>query len=312
MGVLLCILSAACYATLGVFGKLCFDTGMGVLTLLTLRFGMAAVGFGALTAVVHRRGTARPPLERRAAVTALGLGCVGFSAQSGLYFGALDHIDLSLLSLLLYTYPAFVTIAAVTLGREVLTRRRVTALTAASAGVALVLIGAGGVGADALGIAMAVGAALVYTTYILVADGVIDDVPPLPFSTLIMTGAFTTLLAAGLVSGSLELGFDAAGWGWLAAMSICSTIVPVLAFFAGMRRVGPSNTSILSTFEPPVTVLLAFLVFSERLGALQLVGGVLVLSAVVLLQSSVRGAERARAAAVAVPLAERLPQPVPG
>ncbi|WP_354700188.1 hypothetical protein DSM112329_00452 [Paraconexibacter sp. AEG42_29] len=311
-GVLLCLLSAVGYATLGVFGKLCYDADVGVLTLLTIRFGLAAAGFAVLTRAVERRSPPRAPLGRHVVLTALGMGALGFSVQSGLYFGALGHIDLSLLSLLLYTYPAFVTIAAVALGREVVTRRRVIALTAASAGVALVLIGAGGSDADAIGVAMAVGAALVYTTYILIADGVIDDAPPLPFSTLIMTGAFATLLVAALVSGELDFGFAPEAWGWLAAMAVCSTIVPVLAFFAGLRHVGPSNASILSTCEPPVTVLLALLVFGERLGPVQLAGGALVVSAVVLLQAAVRRETAAPAPVPAPAAADRVPHLIPG
>jgi drug/metabolite transporter (DMT)-like permease len=311
MGVLLCLISAAGFATLGVFGKLAYDADVGVLTLLTVRFGMAALGFGLLTAlapVVQRRPRVR--MERRVALTALGLGCVGYTAQAGLYFGALEHVDLSLLSLLLYTYPAFVTVAAIALRRERVDRRRVTALTAASSGVALVLIGAGGGSADAIGIAMGVGAAVAYTTYILVADGVIADAPPLAFSAVITTGAFLTFLVVSVATGSLDLGFAPAGWGWLGAMAVLSTIVPVLGFFAGLRRVGPSSASILSTFEPPVTVLLAFLVFSERLGAVQLAGGALVLSAVVLLQA---GGRRQRVAAPVTVLApERVPHPIPG
>ena len=52
-------------------------------------------------------------------------------------------------------------------------------------------------------------------------------------------------------------------------------------FFAGLRRVGPTNASILSTVEPLATVVLAFLVFGETLGALQLAGGTLVLAAAI-------------------------------
>jgi drug/metabolite transporter (DMT)-like permease len=51
-------------------------------------------------------------------------------------------------------------------------------------------------------------------------------------------------------------------------------------FFAGLRRVGPSTASILATGEPLVTVVLAFAVFGESLGPLQLAGGALVLGAV--------------------------------
>lgn len=305
-GVLLCLLSAAGYATLGVFGKLSYDAGVGAMTLLTLRFGMTSMAFGVLQLIRTRR-TAGPRvaerMSRRVVRVALAMGAVGFAAQSGLYFAALDHIDLSLLSLLLYTYPALVTVAAVALGREVLTRVRVTALGAASAGVALVLVGAGGSGADAAGIALALGAAGVYTTYILVADAVIDAAPPVPFGGLIMTGAFASVGLATVLSGSLDLRFDAIGWLWIAALALCATVVPVIAFFAGLRRVGPSNASILSTCEPPITVVLAALVFGEHLGPLQLAGGALVLSAVVLLQSAVReDADPADAPPVAEPV----------
>ena len=67
-------------------------------------------------------------------------------------------------------------------------------------------------------------------------------------------------------------------------IALVSTVVAVSAFFAGLRRVGPSEAAILSTFEPPVTVALAFAVLGERLAPAQLAGGALVLAAVVVLQ----------------------------
>jgi drug/metabolite transporter (DMT)-like permease len=305
MGLLLCVLSAACFAALGVFGKLAYDADVGILTLLTVRFAMAAAGFGVLTLVVPG---ARVRMDRRLVLIAFALGSVGYAAQAGLFFAALEHVDVSLLSLLLYTYPAFVTVAAILLGRDHVTPRRMAALAAASAGVALVLVGAGSGTADAVGVTMGVGAALTYTAYILVADTVIQDAPPIAFSAVIAAGAFFTFSVISLVSGRLNLDFEPAGWGWLACIAVVSTIVAVLAFFAGLRRVGPSNASIISTVEPPVTVLLAFVVFGERLGAVQLLGGVLVLSAVVVLQAG-SSAELKRPERR--PL-EASPQPVPG
>ena len=46
---------------------------------------------------------------------------------------------------------------------------------------------------------------------------------------------------------------------------------------------GPTTASILATVEPLVTVVLAFLVFGETLGPVQIAGGALVVSAVVVL-----------------------------
>jgi drug/metabolite transporter (DMT)-like permease len=77
----------------------------------------------------------------------------------------------------------------------------------------------------------------------------------------------------------------ATGWGWLLSLAVVSTVVAVSLFFAGLKRVGPTSAAILSTAEPVVTVILAFLVFGELLGPLQLLGGALVIVAVLVLAS---------------------------
>jgi drug/metabolite transporter (DMT)-like permease len=97
-----------------------------------------------------------------------------------------------------------------------------------------------------------------------------------------------TLSIAGLVRGSLRLGFEPAGWAWIAALGLGSTVVAISAFMAGLNLVGPATAAIASTVEPVVTVVLAMAFFAERLGPVQVVGGGLVLTAVVLLAAKVR------------------------
>ena len=277
LGAALCLGSAAAFAGMGVFGKLAFDAGVGVLTLLFVRFAIAAPVFW--LAVVSRRALAGTP--PRTVLIGLALGAVGYAAQAGLFFAALTRLDVSLLSLLIYTYPTFVTVAAIALGGETPSRRRIGALLVSSGGVALVLAGAGSAGFDALGAAMAVAAALTYTAYILVCDTV--RLEALPLSALVTTGAAVTFGFTAVATGSLDTGFETEGWLWLGMIAAVSTVAAIALFFAGLRRVGPSMAAILSTVEPPVTVALAFMVFGEALTAVQLLGGVLVLAAIVAL-----------------------------
>ena len=75
-----------------------------------------------------------------------------------------------------------------------------------------------------------------------------------------------TFLLVSVPSGGPELAFAAEGWGWLAAIALVSTVAAVIAFFAGLERVGPSAAAILSTLEPVVTVGLAAAAFGESLG----------------------------------------------
>jgi drug/metabolite transporter (DMT)-like permease len=284
-GAALCLVSAAGFGAMAIFGKLAYDAGVTVLTLLFVRFALAGAVFGGLL-VVHRALWVRG-LGRRQLAIGLGLGAV-YALQAGLYFAALDRLDASLLALLLYTYPAWVTLAAFGIGRERPTRRRIVALALSSAGLVVVLAGAGGGGVDALGVALALGAAFAYTGYILVSDG--SEVVNAPFllSALVCGGATAIFALAGVVGGAVDTGFEAEGWLWLGLIALVSTVLPISTFFAGLARVGPSTASILSTLEPVVTVTLAYLAFSERLTLPQLGGAALVVAAAAMLAMPAR------------------------
>ena len=59
--------------------------------------------------------------------------------------------------------------------------------------------------------------------------------------------------------------------------------MPIVFFFAGMRRLGAGDASTLSTFEPVVTLLLAYCFLGETLQSVQALGAALVVLAVVIL-----------------------------
>jgi drug/metabolite transporter (DMT)-like permease len=228
-------------------------------------------------------------LSRRDLGLALALGAVAYSAQAGAYFAALQRLDASLLSLLVYTFPAMVTVAAIALGRDRANRRTAAALVLASAGLCLVLAGAGAGALDLLGTLLGVSAAVIYSAYVLTSAGIAERVGPLVLGALVCTGAATTLTLGSAAAGDLHPGdVSAAGFGWLAGIAAVSTVGAVGLFFAGLQRVGPTTASILSTAEPLTTVLLAFLAFGESLGPVQLAGGALVLGAVLVLSAPAR------------------------
>ena len=276
-GVLLCLASAAAFGAMGIFGKLAYAEGATIGTLLAARFVLAAALFWLVAACAKSAGRLRA-LPRRDAAIGLALGAVGYSAQAGGYFAALDRLDASLLSLLVYTFPSIVVVSAIALGRERASRRTGIALALVSTGLVLVLAGAAAGALDPAGTALGLAAAVVYSAYVLSSEGVAARIGPLALSTLVCTGAAATLTLGGALAGNLDPGaVSAAGYGWLAGLAVVSTVGAVGLFFAGLQRVGPSAAAILSTLEPVVTVGLAFLAFGESLAAVQLAGGALVL-----------------------------------
>jgi drug/metabolite transporter (DMT)-like permease len=310
-GVVLCLLAAAGFGAMAIFAKLAYRAGFDATSLLLVRFILAAA---ILWAVVAIRRPARPTL--RTVLTATALGAVGYAVQAATFFLALERIDASLASLLLYVYPALVLVGAILLGRERATRRRVIALTLASAGTVLVLAGGASGALDPTGVALALGAAVSYTGYILFADRTVGTADPVLLVALIMTSAAVVVGLFDLATGGPHLAHIApSGWASVAGVAIVSTVLPVIAFLLGMQRIGPATASIVSTVEPVITVALAMVVFGEQLAPVQVLGGAAVLSAVALvnLRRRVRSVHGAPAlTAPAAPAGALASQPARG
>ena len=295
VGPALCLASAALFGAMPIFGRFAYEAGVSPSALLLVRFSLAALlltmlllarpGLRRIAADAHPSGPPGRPTMSRAwtVVVAFGLGAVGYAAQAGLYFSALQRLDASLVSLILYTYPVLVTGAAVLLGRDRLNRWRSVALLTACGGILLVLLGSGSMHLQPVGALLAFGSAVVYTSYILVSDTVVQRLAPVALAAVVMTGAAATLAVKALLTG-VDLTFGWRGWFWLACIAVVSTVLAMVTFFAGLRRTGASAAGILSTLEPVVTSALAALTLGESLSLVQVLGGVLVLSSAGILQ----------------------------
>jgi drug/metabolite transporter (DMT)-like permease len=302
-GLAACLVSATGFGALPVLGKAAYDAGLGPLALLWGRFGLAAVAFWLLVIFVVR--PPRPP--RQIIVTGLLMGALGYAVEAGLFFVALERIDASLVELLLYAYPAIVTAAALAGGREAPGPRLLGALALATLGVIGVFAGSLASGVDPTGLALGLGAAAVYAGYILAGDRVVPAIHPVLLAALVATGATASFTVAGLVHGGLPHPRTADAWTSVAVIAAVATVVPMAALFTGIERVGAPTASIVSTFEPVVTVVLAGLVLGETLTLVEATGAACVIAAVRLLRPGSRRLEPPTAPP-AEP-ARRLPRP---
>lgn len=277
IGILLIAISAASFGTLAIFGRFAYEDGMDIFTILFLRFGVSAAF---MTMILLLRKEQFP--RGRILAQLVGMGALGYVGQSFSYLTAINYASAGLVALLLYLYPIFVAVLSTVFLNEKLTRIKVTALMLALFGTALTVGPAGG---QMAGILLAISAALIYSIYIIVGTNVMKHVSAVQSSTVIFA-------SAGIVYGLLTLSngahFPADNSGWLAMSGIIliSTIIPVVTFLAGLERIGPTNAAMLSTLEPVVTVLLAAWLFGERLMPIVMVGGGLILAAVILLTKS--------------------------
>jgi drug/metabolite transporter (DMT)-like permease len=288
IGAGLCTASAFGFATLSILGKVAFAEGLSMAGFLSLRFGGAALLLLVLLRI--RRGRAILP-DRRLLVVLFLLGALGYFTQSALFFLGLQRIPASLASVLLYIYPA-----VVALNTWVMEGRRPTRPEAIA--IVLALVGATltaspwealrGTGPDVLGVLFVLGAAAGYGLYIVISNRYVHRAGALLSTAWIALGASVSYGLAGGLTGSWVVPFTLRSALLILGLILLSTILPMATFFAGMRRVGPTVASLLSTLEPVFTILLAALILHEGLTRNQWAGGALILIAVTLLNLPTR------------------------
>jgi drug/metabolite transporter (DMT)-like permease len=286
IGAGLCTLSAAGFASLTILGKIALSVEISLPTLLGFRFGGAGLLLLFYLGVIRKRSL-RP--ARRDFIILCALGGIGYAGQSTLYFAALGRNPASLNSLLLYVYPIFVALVEWLVKRRPPSWAEWLAMALAAGGIVLTLgldpASSTGldVAIDPVGVAFVLLSAAGYALYFVGSEAVVHRVGPWLSTAWITSSAGVSFTLAGAVTGTLDSQLDAQAITLILSMAVFSTILPLGTLLAGIRRVGPTTASLLSTLEPVFTVVAAVLLLNETLSSTQMLGGGLVLGAVLLL-----------------------------
>lgn len=281
--------SAACYATLAVLAVLAYESGARPLPLLTWRFGIAAILMAGYLAV-RRPSELLGGLRHIHRYAALSL--TGYGAGSLCFFFALQHASASLVAVLLYTYPAMVSLAGVLLFGERFTTRTVAALALTFVGCALAL-GVSGpeVHAETVGVLLGLGAAAGYSAFTVLSSRLVGRSGRLVLMTYTFAIAAAGIAVVALIAGeSLSpVGWPTRLWLLLGAIVVVPTFLAVVLYLQGVRVLGPSRAAIASTAEPVFTIALAVFVLGDRLEPGQLLGAALVVAGIVVAERSTAG-----------------------
>jgi drug/metabolite transporter (DMT)-like permease len=274
----LVLLSAIGFGSIALFAKLAYADGVSPSMLLAWRF-LLAVAF--LAPLVWFRRLALPRGRMLAGFVLMG---ALYTAQSQCYFTALMHASSGLVGLLLYIYPVLVTLISVAFGWETLDRRTLILLLLAIAGMAITL--GGNLQGRPLGVALGLLSAAVYALYIVIGGrltrGNGRQADPLA-SALVVMGAAAIGNGGFALAGGSALPQTATAWLAIAAIAVFCTVMAVACFLIGIKHIGASQASIVSTLEPVITICLGAALLGETVSAPQLAGGAMVLAAVILL-----------------------------
>jgi drug/metabolite transporter (DMT)-like permease len=298
VGVGLVLVSAASFGSGALFAQPVYGAGVDWLTLLAWRFLIGATLSWAWLAMSAERRAGLRRLSRRRIAIALGLGIL-YLGNSGTYYAGLETVSASLAALIVFIYPAIVAVLSLRVGHRLVGRRPWLALAMALAGTALAL---GGIPAGAVpplsGLIQVILSPIIYSVWIVLSarlsgettervGGDADDGADTAAATaLMMVATAVGFWALAMGRPVLPADVPSAAWPGIVGIGLISTFIAIQTFYAGTKRIGAAQASLISTFEPIWTISLAALLFDERLGPLQIVGGVLVIGGVILAQTS--------------------------
>jgi drug/metabolite transporter (DMT)-like permease len=226
------------------------------------------------------RPAARPPASRAATRDAIIAG-VFFAADLALFNTAVMVSSAANATLLGTNAPIFVALGAWLLYRDRPTRRFWAGFALSFAGMVAI------VGTDVvqhphlgLGDAFAVGGAACYAGYLLYVRRSRQEIDALTFSAISGVAAAVTLLLICLVIGTPLSGYPARSWWALIGLALVTQVVGHLSVAYALGRLPVSRTSIALLGQAPLTAILAVPLLGERLSALQVLGGTLVLGGI--------------------------------
>jgi drug/metabolite transporter (DMT)-like permease len=190
--------------------------------------------------------------------------------------------------LIAYIYPSLVVLAGWLFLHRSVSAWHWIALGASFAGVAMLVGGAEFQLSWALfwPLFLAIASPTIYTGYILIGERVMSSVPAVAASAVIMSGAALAFCVLAALNHELALPRNSTGWAVGVGIALVPTMVAISRFLAGLPRVGAARAALLSTWEPVVTVVLAVVILGDRLSLLQVLGGVLVIVAVIVVQAA--------------------------
>ncbi|UXY26262.1 EamA family transporter [Streptomyces sp. HUAS TT20] len=292
VGLGLALASALAFGGSGVAAKPLIEAGLDPLHVVWLRVAGAALVM--LPLAVRHRG-----LVRRRPALLTGFGLLAVAGVQACYFAAISRIPVGVALLVEYLAPALVLGWVRFVQRRPVTRAAALGVVLAAGGLACVVEVWSGLGFDALGLLLALGAACCQVGYFVLSDQGSDagDEAPDPLGVIaygLLIGALVLTAVArpwsmdwSVLSGTAHLnGSQVPAAVLLAWIVLVATVIAYVTGVVSVRRLSPQVAGVVACLEAVVATVLAWVLLGEHLSAPQVVGGAVVLVGAFIAQSS--------------------------
>jgi drug/metabolite transporter (DMT)-like permease len=290
--------AALLFGVNGTVSKITLDTGLASTRLVQLRSTGAAL---CLLAAVLLLRPASLRARREDALFLVVAGVIGIGLVQWLYFVAIARLPVGIALLLEYLAPVFVALWIRFVRRHPVRPRIWGALALCLVGLATVARVWDGLTVDGIGVLAGLGAAVSLAAYYLTGEHGLAQRDALSLAAWTFGSAavfwsalrppwafdWSELVTSVPLPGPFD-GGEVPLWSLVAWIIVLGTVVPYGLVLVALADLGSARTGLLGMAEPVTSGLVAWVVLSESLRAIQLVGAVLVIAGILAAETARR------------------------
>ncbi len=287
---LFCIIGAGVgFSLKALFVKLTFAYGVSVDAMMLWRYSIAIVMFLVFLGWKDRCRSLILPKESSLFVLVVA-GILGCYASTYADYRALELLDTGISRFILFTFPVFVVMMNAAIDRSFPPQKQIVAIMIIQIGLyAMLMHGNVFESINHEGVMWAVTAALIYAAYLVLVKRASNGISSVTLATYIVLVALLCNVINFTLLGRWdnELAITPMAGFWLFMTAFFSTFMPITLMAEGIRRIGSSRASLISSFGPFLSVVLGYVFLDEMMSPMQWIGGVIIFLGVVQLEKKI-------------------------
>lgn len=266
----------------GLVLKYAYVEGIDPVTLLTLQYIIAVALMFALLYLKNKR---LPKPDNKHLYHLIILGVVGNTFMTIFYYKAYQYLTMSMVTILLYTYPIMVFLYSIVFEKVKMGMNKVTALVIAFVGciLALDLIN-GQINYSIKGICYGLLAAFFYAFMNIYSEKKLKEVDSFSINAYSTLFSLVSLILYKFPITLFKGNISKATIVYTIILAVFCEIIPLTLMYAALKYIGSLKVSIIGNIETPTAMLLSFFVLREPISFVQIIGAILVFYAVYIIR----------------------------
>ncbi len=282
-GYILAFFGVVFFSAKAVIVKLAFEYDIDYLSLLLLRM-VFALPFYIVVAIVYSSKHTDQQIKLRDWLWMVGFGFIGYYLASLFDFWGLEYIKASLERLVLFVYPTLVIIFSNLFLKIKITRAQIVAILVTYTGLVVAFYNDINVGSSEvlLGGGLILLSAICYAGYLTGSGWLIPKFGAVRFTSyaMIISCACVVIHFGLKLPVDHLLDYPAPVYWYSLLMAVVSTIIPSYMVSFAIKQIGAPNFSIVGSFGPISTIILASIFLDEQIFLLQGIGTLIVIAGV--------------------------------